>query len=84
MLMRQGSEIPSYLFELLFDQLEIIPFGEDDALAVGILDKLTRSAGLSLGDRACLALAQRLGQSAVTTDRAWAQLVPDIFVELIR
>lgn len=46
----------------------------------------TRAAGLSLGDRLCLALAVRLGQPALTTDRAWAAVadaVP-VAVETIR
>ena len=45
---------------------------------------LTRSAGLSLGDRACLALAQRLGLEAVTAERAWAGLELGVTVRVIR
>ena len=41
----------------------------------------TRSAGLSLADRACLALASRLGVPAVTADRAWTTL--DVGVEIV-
>lgn len=59
-----------------------------DALNVARLRLLTRSAGLSLGDRYCLALAQRLGQPAVTTDRAWGSLnLPNelgIQIEVVR
>ena len=44
----------------------------------------TRSAGLSLGDRCCLALAATRGATAVTTDRAWAQLNCGVTVELVR
>jgi hypothetical protein len=46
-----------------------------------------RPAGLSLGDRCCLALAERLGCAAVTADTAWAQLDLDdltLTVRLIR
>lgn len=56
-------------------QLEIHTFDESDAQASGTLRKTTRSYGLSLGDRACLALADKLGLQAVTTDRAWSDLV---------
>ncbi|VXD07221.1 PIN domain nuclease of toxin-antitoxin system [Sphingomonas sp. T1] len=37
----------------------------------GVLRAVTSSAGLSLGDRFCLALAKRLGVPAYTADRAW-------------
>jgi ribonuclease VapC len=40
--------------------------------------------GLSLGDRACLALALTRGEPAVTADRQWAQLDLGIRIELIR
>jgi ribonuclease VapC len=32
-----------------------------------------RTEGLSLGDRLCLALAQRLGDEVLTADRAWGE-----------
>lgn len=54
--------------------LALEPFTIEDAWQAGILRPLTRSLGLSLGDRACLALAIRLGIPAVTMDRAWATL----------
>ena len=44
------------------------------------LRPLTRKLGLSLGDRACLALAGRLGLPVFTADKAWAKL--DLGVEL--
>jgi ribonuclease VapC len=54
--------------------LEVFPFDAEDAERAARLWPATRVFGLSLGDRACLALAQRLGVPAVTTDRIWAQL----------
>jgi len=46
---------------------------------------MTRKLGLSLGGRACLALAIRLGGAAVSTDRAWAKLPADVVrVEVVR
>lgn len=40
---------------------------------------------LSVGDRACLALARRLRLPAVTADRAWARLgIADLAVTVIR
>jgi PIN domain nuclease of toxin-antitoxin system len=62
----------------------IEPFDLSDAESAAGLRGVTRGAGLSLGDRACLALAQRLGVPAVTADRAWADLDVGIEVQLIR
>jgi PIN domain nuclease of toxin-antitoxin system len=61
------------------------PFDISDARAAAELWYVTRSAGLSLGDRACLALARRLGGVAVTADTRWADLEEiDILVETVR
>ena len=51
-----------------------VPFDPADAWAAGLLRRRTRSARLSLGDRACLALALSRGLPALTTDRAWSRL----------
>lgn len=64
--------------------VDVRPFDAAQALAVGLLRRATRSAGLSLGDRACLALAQSEGLPAVTADRAWAGLELGVEVEVIR
>ncbi|HYN47036.1 MAG TPA: type II toxin-antitoxin system VapC family toxin [Allosphingosinicella sp.] len=61
--------------------LPVIPFDAAQAMAAGKLRARTRSLGLSLGDRACLALAIERGLPAVTTDRGWAAL--DIGAEVI-
>lgn len=52
-------------------QLAVLPFTLDDARSAARLEPLTRVRGLSLGDRACLALAQRCGVPGVTADRNW-------------
>ena len=54
--------------------IDVHSFDRDSAFAAGELRRVTRGAGLSFGDRACLALAARLGVAAVTADRAWALL----------
>ena len=51
--------------------IEIIPLDADLARDAGMLRPLTIDAGLSLGDRCCLALAKRSGLSAFTADKQW-------------
>jgi len=62
----------------------VASFGGDDALTAGALRNETRQVGLSLGDRACLALARRLGAIVYTADRRWAELDLGLRIELIR
>jgi ribonuclease VapC len=63
-------------------RIERVDFDDDLAYAAGVLLPITRSAGLSLGDRACLALARRLGARALTTDRAWRGLAGQLGVHI--
>lgn len=68
----------------LLDRLgaDILPFDATDV--VPSADVRRDNRGLSLGDRACLALALRLALPAVTADRAWADVGSDVEVQLIR
>jgi|HubBroStandDraft_6_1064221.scaffolds.fasta_scaffold58390_5 ribonuclease VapC len=69
---------------LLDGALTVHPFTTADAIEAARLRPLTRKAGLSLGDRACLALARRLDGVAMTADTAWAQVELDVALTLIR
>nr|WP_281397037.1 type II toxin-antitoxin system VapC family toxin [Sphingobium boeckii] len=64
--------------------LDVIAFGAGDAHDTGLLREPSRQFGLSLGDRACLALTARLNATALTTDRAWANLNHIAQVKLLR
>ena len=64
--------------------LHIDPVDADLAIRAAALRGQTRSRGLSLGDRLCLALAQRLGVPVYTADRVWAGLEVGIEVRFIR
>jgi PIN domain nuclease of toxin-antitoxin system len=64
--------------------LRTVIFDEAQARAAARLRALTRQAGLSLGDRACIALGLARSCPVVTSDRAWARLNLDVEVILIR
>ncbi|MGB6551513.1 MAG: hypothetical protein WBF24_22115, partial [Xanthobacteraceae bacterium] len=54
------------------------------AQRTGALRAETVKRGLSLGDRACLALAEREGVPALTGDRNWVGAVSGIEIRLFR
>jgi len=64
--------------------LDIVDFDADQAHIAGALRRMTRHLGLSLGDRACLALAMHRTAVALTTDSVWAEVDVGVTVELIR
>ena len=62
---------------------EILVFDEEQAKIAGQMVTLTRSLGLSLGDRACLALAIVLKAPVYTADRAWKGLKLGVAIHII-
>jgi PIN domain nuclease of toxin-antitoxin system len=70
--------------ELLGGAVTVEPFTTADAIETARLRPLTRSAGLSLGDRACLALAIRLRAAVLTADSGWSALRLPVEVHVIR
>jgi PIN domain nuclease of toxin-antitoxin system len=69
---------------LLDGAITVEPFTTSDAIDAARLRPLTRDAGLSLGDRACLALARRLGAPALTADTAWQEVAHGVELRPIR
>jgi len=63
---------------------EVIAFSGEQAKIAGGLVNHTRSLGLSLGDRACLALGIFLGVPVYTADRAWKKLKIGVEVHVLR
>jgi PIN domain nuclease of toxin-antitoxin system len=63
---------------------ESVPFDEEQARLAGGLVKITKPYGLSLGDRACLALAIQRKATVYTTDGVWKNLPLEIQIEVIR
>ena len=64
--------------------LDVVPFDSELAYSAGLLRPATRRWGLSLGDRACLALARQRGLPAMTADRTWAELSLGVPIQVIR
>lgn len=64
--------------------LQVATLDAEAALDAGLLRESTRAKGLSLGDRACLALARARGLPAVTADRSWAAVDVGVEIVLIR
>ncbi|MFN0192050.1 MAG: type II toxin-antitoxin system VapC family toxin [Aestuariivirga sp.] len=65
-------------------ELDTVPFDADQAIFAGHLHPLTRHLGLSLGDRACLALAIPHRMPVLTADRSWATLDVGVEIKFIR
>ncbi len=69
---------------VLLGGYSVIDFDQELAIRAGALRRQTRHLGLSLGDRACLALAEREGLPVLTADRSWAALDIGVEIRLIR
>jgi ribonuclease VapC len=65
-------------------RLETVDFTASQARITGTLRGETRHLGLSLGDRACLALAMERSLPVLTTDRSWAKLQLPVDIRLAR
>jgi ribonuclease VapC len=63
--------------------IEIVPADKGLAQIAGGLRAVTAEAGLSLGDRFCLALAKRDGMPAWTADKAWKTIADAAQVNVV-
>lgn len=83
-LMESGGA-PETTREILFGlPTEVRDFTTELAYRTAELRGLTRELGLSLGDRACIALGLALDLPVLTGDRAWLELDLGVEVELVR
>jgi ribonuclease VapC len=64
--------------------VDVVDFDRSHAEQAGLLVRHTQPHGLSLGDRACLALAMREAAPALTADRIWGKVALGVEVRLIR
>lgn len=62
--------------------LKPLPFAAQEAAETARLRLQTRSRGLSLGDRACLATARLHGMSVVTADRVWLEFSDSLRLDI--
>ncbi len=76
----QDQEAQNIVSDLIKEK---IPFDEEQAYVAASLRKQTKSYGLSLGDRACLALAKIKKLPVLTADKAWRKIT-EVEVILIR
>lgn len=83
-LVTRGSSEPMFRQLLMGFGLEVVDFNQPLAEATGAMITKTRGHGLSLGDRACLALAESVQLPVYTADRKWADVEVACEVRLIR
>jgi ribonuclease VapC len=88
------AEVVSYFIHAGMDQddidamldplpIELVPADRDLARLAGHLRGPTSDAGLSLGDRFCLALAKQSGLPAWTADKEWKRIAEAAGVEVV-
>ncbi len=83
-LVREGGD-PDESWALVIDPIsEVEPFTAEQARIAGTLIQKARSLRLSLGDRACLALAIALDAPVYTTDQLWKKLKLGVPIHVLR
>jgi len=80
----RGEEPGTVMRDVLALELVEVPFSTAHALGAAYLRPQTRPLGLSLGDRACLALALEREATVLTADATWAGLPAPHRIEVIR
>jgi ribonuclease VapC len=83
-LVEYGKPLDAVSYQMERLRIPVIPFDAEQAKLVASLWQATRVVGLSLGDRACLAVGLKTGLPVLTTERAWAQVKVGVDVGLIR
>lgn len=80
----RGEDLTVALHKLAAMGLTLVPHDAQLARRAGEMRPLTKRLGLSLADRACLALAEREHLPAITADRKWAAVDLGIDIRVIR
>jgi ribonuclease VapC len=79
-----GKRLEDVAYQVERLHIPVIPFDAELAQIAASMWKTTREFGLSLGDRACLALAFKTSLPALTTERDWAKCKLDVKIVKIR
>jgi PIN domain nuclease of toxin-antitoxin system len=66
-----GKKLDEVIYQIERLRIPVVLFDADQARTAASFWKQTRSVGMSLGDRACLALALQTGAPAFTTEEKW-------------
>ncbi|HUF46143.1 MAG TPA: type II toxin-antitoxin system VapC family toxin [Aestuariivirgaceae bacterium] len=83
-LVQKGVE-PETAEEIIFGlPFQTVDFDREMAAAAGRMWLRGSKAGLSFGDRACLALAEGSGLPAITTDQQWRRFMTAVEIRYIR
>lgn len=77
-----GKSLEDVSFQIERLDIPVIPFDTEQAKIAASFWKATRSVGMSLGDRACLALALNLSLPAFTTEGDWLKC--DLGVKVVK
>jgi PIN domain nuclease of toxin-antitoxin system len=83
-LVEYGKPLDGVAFQVERLQIPVVSFDAEQAKILGSLWKASRVAGLSLGDRACLALGLKGHMPVLTTDRSWTKADVGVEVQVIR
>lgn len=83
-LVDRGKRLEEVAYQIGRLQVHVSPFDEELAQMAASLRPATREFGLSLGDRACLALALKRSLPALTTDKLWSKCDVGVKVVSIR
>lgn len=83
-LVSEGGDAEEAWEDALAPVREAIPFTAEHAKTAGGLVPQTRSLGLSLGDRACLALGIAMKAPVYTADKSWRNLKVGVRIHVIR
>ncbi len=65
-------------------ELQIVALDETQSADAAWVRSITRTVGLSLGDRACLALTRAKKAVVLTADKPWLQVAKAVGVEVRR